>query len=145
MTVLFPQDHFLAGRSATSVESTQISWSQRPWKPLFCIPFCEGWLPGDLTTWYHILPLSPSPSSGLSLVSEKNAAFKFVHSDSGTWGKSHLQSQLLSEGQSRGSWLSSHLSPRSAPSLHPRLWQSCEQSWTGHPWKVPILGLWGNH
>lgn len=33
MTILFPEDHFLTGRSATSVEPTQASWSPPPEGP----------------------------------------------------------------------------------------------------------------
>lgn len=92
ITTLFPPDHFLTGRSATSVS------------PLGCLGFYpleasslhsisgELALPGDLTAWYRLLPQSPSHSSGLSLVSEKNVIFRLVHSDSLILGKTSQRS-----------------------------------------------------
>lgn len=56
--MLFPQDHFLTGRWATSAEPTQISRSPSP-ENLFSAYHSLSWLPGDWKTWYCLLPQFP--------------------------------------------------------------------------------------
>lgn len=58
MTILFPQDHFLIGRWAKSVEHAQISQSQSP-ASLFSAYHSLSWLTGDWKTWYCLLPQFP--------------------------------------------------------------------------------------
>lgn len=129
MTILFPQDHFLAGRSATSAEPTQTSWSP-PLQSLFSAYHSMS------AGWRRLEDLVPSPptttahSSSLSLLSEKNAAFRPAHSACSPWGKNPQQSQLASGGQSGGSagWAATcHPGQCSSPHQKP-LWLWTERT-----------------
>jgi hypothetical protein len=102
----------------------------------------EQALCGDLTTWYHILPQSPSHFASLSQVSEKNEAL-FMHIPTPAAG---------GEAFTRASW---HLKGRaddaltgqsSGQPLSPcsRFTERCGHSQTGPPWKISgVSCIWG--
>lgn len=138
--MLFPQDHFLTGRWATSAEPTQISRSPSP-ENLFSAYHSLSWLPGDWKTWYCLLPQFPPLPPAYRWCQRRMRSSSLYIPIPALRGRALRRASWCLGGQGRGNWLSRHLSthqpPQPTPDRRPELW-------TGPPWKAPILALWGS-